>query len=209
MGLCLYVDLCFHASSLPCLHTFWHAIPTSFYIFNVFYFLVTNGLGLITRDSGDTFWIGYDQSHRLTVNPYCPFDYCVNDKVVFPLTSTDIQCAYNRSGLLCAACKNSQCNNSLACNSKGYSLVLGSSHCKQCTNIYLLLLIPLAVMGIALVFLLFVCKLTVASGTLSGIVFYPNIVGANHTIFIPVKTADAFSVFTAWLNLDFGIEACF
>ena len=23
-------------SSLPCLHTFWHSIPTSFYIFNVF-----------------------------------------------------------------------------------------------------------------------------------------------------------------------------
>ena len=40
MGLCLYVDLCFHASSLPCLHTFWHAIPTSSYIFNVFYFLL-------------------------------------------------------------------------------------------------------------------------------------------------------------------------
>ena len=35
----VYVDLCFHASSLPCLHTFWHAIPTSFYIFNVFIFL--------------------------------------------------------------------------------------------------------------------------------------------------------------------------
>ena len=33
-------DLCFHASSLPCLHTFWHAIPTSFYIFHVFYFFV-------------------------------------------------------------------------------------------------------------------------------------------------------------------------
>ena len=27
-------------SSLPCLHTFWHAIPTSFYIFNVFLSLV-------------------------------------------------------------------------------------------------------------------------------------------------------------------------
>ena len=39
MGLCQYIDLCFHASSLPCLHTFWHAIPTSFYIFNVFIFL--------------------------------------------------------------------------------------------------------------------------------------------------------------------------
>ena len=31
MGLCQYVDLCFHASSLPYLHTFWHAIPTFFY----------------------------------------------------------------------------------------------------------------------------------------------------------------------------------
>ena len=40
MGLCQYADLCFHASSLPCLHTFWHAIPTSFYIFNVFYLLI-------------------------------------------------------------------------------------------------------------------------------------------------------------------------
>ena len=38
MGLCHYVDLCFHASSLHCLHTFWHSIPTSFYIFNVFFF---------------------------------------------------------------------------------------------------------------------------------------------------------------------------
>ena len=32
MGLCQYVDLCFHALSLPCLHTSWHVIPTSFYI---------------------------------------------------------------------------------------------------------------------------------------------------------------------------------
>ena len=36
MGLCQYVDPCFYALSLPCSHTFWHAIPTSFYIFNVF-----------------------------------------------------------------------------------------------------------------------------------------------------------------------------
>ena len=36
MPLC---DLCFHGLSLPCLHTFWHAIPAPFYIFDVFYFL--------------------------------------------------------------------------------------------------------------------------------------------------------------------------
>ena len=28
--------------SLPCLHAFWHAIPTFSYIFNVFYFRVVD-----------------------------------------------------------------------------------------------------------------------------------------------------------------------
>ena len=64
-------------------------------------------------------------------------------------------------------------------------------------------------MGIALILLLFFCKLTAATGMLSGVVFYANIVGANRTIFLPVKSTDAFSVFIAWLNLDFGIETCF
>ena len=64
-------------------------------------------------------------------------------------------------------------------------------------------------MGVALVFLLLVCKLTVATGTLSGLVFYANIVGVNRTIFLPVDSTDALSVFIAWLNFDFGIETCF
>ena len=33
MRLCQYVALCFHALSLPCLHTFGHTIPTSFKCF--------------------------------------------------------------------------------------------------------------------------------------------------------------------------------
>ena len=157
---------------------------------------ITNGLGEITRESDDTFWVGYDQSHRLTVHPQCPFDNCISQTVNFPLNNTDVQCAYNRSGLLCGACKNE------------YSLVLGTSHCKQCTNSHLTLLIPFAVMGVALVFLLLACKLTVATGTLSGLLFYANIVGINHNIFLPAESFNL-SVFIAWLNLDFGIETCF
>ena len=155
---------------------------------------ITNGQGHIARESDDTFWVGYDQYHRLSVHPYCPFDNCVSHAVNFSLNNTDMQCAYNKSGLLCGACKNE------------YSLVLGTSRCKQCTNSHLYLLIPFALMGIALVFLLLVCKLTVATGTLSGLVFYANIVGVNRTIFLPVESL---SVFIAWLNLDFGIETCF
>ena len=159
---------------------------------------ITNGLGQITRESDDMFWVGYDSSsHELILHPQCPFDYCVSETVVFPLNNTDIQCAHNRSGLLCGRCK------------EGYSLVLGTHHCSKCTNTHLVLLIPFAVMGVALVFLLLVCKLTVATGTLSGLVFYANIVGPNRTLFLPAGSTNAFSVFIAWLNLDFGIETCF
>ena len=159
---------------------------------------ITNGLGQIARTLGQQFWVGYDhRSHGLILHPLCPFDYCVSHQVVFPLNNTDIQCAYNRSGLLCGACK------------EGYSLVLGTSHCKQCSNSYLMLLIPFAGMGLALVFLLLVCKLTVTEGTLSGLVFYANIVGVNRTIFLPVESSNPLSVFIAWINLDFGIETCF
>ena len=85
-----------------------------------------------------------------------------------------------------------------------------SFRCKQCSNHYLLLLIvAFALMGVVLVFLLLVCKLTIATGTISGLVFYANIVGVNRIFFLPVKSTDAFSVFIAWLNLDFGIETCF
>ena len=159
---------------------------------------IMNGLGYMTHDADNHFWVGYDnRSDGLILHPLCPFDYCVSDMVVFTFNNTDIQCAHNRSGLLCGTCK------------KGFSLVLGTSQCKKCSNIYLILLIPFAVMGIALVFLLFVCKLTVATGTLSGLVFYANIIGVSHAIFLPVKSTNPLSVFIAWVNLDFGIEACF
>ena len=157
---------------------------------------ITNGVGQITRDAHQQFWVGYDnQSDEIILHPLCPFDYCVNYKVTFPLNITNLQCAYNRSGLLCGQCK------------KGYSLVLSTSDCKKCTNIYLVLIIPFMLMGVALVFLLLVCKLTVATGTLSGLVFYANVIGVNHTT-VPLANP-ILSVFIAWLNLDFGIETCF
>ena len=82
--------------------------------------------------------------------PNILIDYCVNDPKVFSLKNTDVHCKYNRSGFLCGYCKD------------GYSLVLGTHRCRKWTNIYLLLLFPFALMGVALVFLRLVCKLTVA-----------------------------------------------
>ena len=163
---------------------------------------ITNGVGQITREAGQQFWVGYDDQSqfddKLVFHPRCPYDYCFNREVTFSLNESYKQCALNRSHLLCGACK------------EGYSLLLGTSQCWNCTNnYYLALLIPFAVMGVALVFSLFVCKLTVATGMLSGLVFYANIVGVNRAIFLPVEYTNALSVFIAWLNLDFGIETCF
>ena len=167
----------------------------------------TNGLVQIKRDPNETFWVGYNHYEPgLIVHPYCPFDYCVNEKVLFSLINTDMQCAHNRSGLLCGQCK------------EGYSLELGTFQCRECNNDNLALLVLFALMGVALVFLLLVCKLTVATGTLGGLVFYANILGDNRTIFLPVRSTDVFlpqeltntlHIFIAWINLDFGIETCF
>ena len=136
---------------------------------------IISGVGTIRHDSSQQFWVGYDnQSDGLILHPHCPFEYCVTYTVVFPLSNADSQCAYSRSDLLCGACKTN------------YSLVFGSSQCKQCTNSHLALLIPIGLMGVALVFLLLVSRLTVATGTLSGLIVYANIVGVNRTIFLPL-----------------------
>ena len=68
---------------------------------------------MIQRNSFGLVMIIHHVSY-IILHPHCPFDYCVNDAKTFPLNNTDVQCAYNRSGLLCGHCK------------EGYSLVLGT-----------------------------------------------------------------------------------
>ena len=144
------------------------------------------------------FWVGYDNhTNQLILHPHCPFDYCISAHIDITLNATDEQCEHNRSGLLCGECKS------------GFSLALGSSKCLQCSNIYVFLLIPFALAGIALVLLLFILKLTVAAGTINGLIFYANIIAVNSAIFFPPKETSILTVFIAWLNLDLGIETCF
>ena len=152
----------------------------------------------IQRDG--EFWVGYDNhTEGLILHPHCAFDYCKLKSTKFILNDTDLQCEYNRSGLLCGACK------------KGFSLALGSSKCMQCSSTfdYLWLLIVLALAGIALVLFLLICRITVAAGTVNGLIFYANIVIANRATFFPLGVTNILTVFISWLNLDLGIEVCF
>ena len=92
----------------------------------------------------------------------------------------------------------------------GLSLSLGNpEYCLKCSNIYLVLIIPFALAGLALVFFIKVLNLTVAEGTINGFIFYANIVQANQAVFFPAGETSPLKVFIAWLNLDLGITTCF
>ena len=130
---------------------------------------------------------------------HCPFDYCKPESFDLNLEDPDEQCAFHRSGILCGACQNN------------LSHVFGTSVCRECSSLWALLWVPvIALAGIALVVLLIVLNLTVSVGTINGLIFYANIVRANHATFFPPNTTNSFlSWFIAWINLDIGIEACF
>ena len=87
--------------------------------------------------------------------------------------------------------------------------MLGSSQCQQCSNKFLALLLPFALAGILLMIFLSLLHLTVAAGTLHGLIFYANIVAANHHIYFSQSSNNPAGIFIAWLNLDLGIPTCF
>ena len=106
-----------------------------------------------------------------------------------------------RACLLCGSCQ------------PGLSLSLGSSRCFLCPSYWpaLFIAITIAAMlaGIALVTLLLVLNMTVAVGTLNGLIFYANVVYAYQNILLPFQGINFITVLISWLNLDLGIDTCY
>ena len=144
-----------------------------------------------------TVWVSND-TNGMIVYKHCPFGYCKTEEVNVSLEYPDTQCAFNHSGILCGACK------------PGLSLALGSPQClSHCSNSYISLLLPFTLAGFVLVFFIKILNLTVAKGTINGLIFYANIVRAGQNTFLPVGSTNPLTIFIAWLNLDLGIETCF
>ncbi len=181
--------------------------------------ITENNSGLLYRN-GDT-WIGPNDSENnsdsILVHSFCPFDYCYSSSVGVDLNNPDSQCALDHSGVLCGGCL------------PGLSLAIGSSRCMDCTNENgrIALLVAFLVAGVVLVLFIKVLDLTVAHGTINGLIFYANVVWINQGIFFPnfsglndkhnttleikmfLQLFDVLKGFIAWLNLDLGIETCF
>ena len=142
-------------------------------------------------------------SQQYLIYKYCPYDYCYTPKgrVEINLNIQDgvnAQCANNRSGLLCGTCQH------------GLSLSLGSSRCLKCprnyTSLLVVYLFVFLLTGIILVVLILCLNLTVATGTLNGILFYANIVSVNNKLLTSMPSF--VSVFLSWLNFEVGIDVC-
>ena len=74
----------------------------------------------------------------------------------------------------------------------------------------LAMIIPTSLLaGLLLIVFLMMLNLTVSVGTINGLIFYVNIVRAQHAIFFTLDTSTSFlSKFIALLNLDQGVESC-
>ena len=138
-------------------------------------------------------------THNVTDIAYtneCYLDYCSKSAITnFNLSNPDAQCSGNRGGILCGRC------------SEGLSAVFGTSKCKRCTNIWLVLIPVFALAGILLVWLLFALNLTVVDGHIYGYILYVNIFSLYSSRIIPSNYLFYSPLLMS--NLDLGIELCF
>ena len=146
-------------------------------------------------------WISattHNNSYTYHISLHCPFHYCLPHSSHLNFSTPNSQCQFNRSGVLCGHCQ------------QGLSTVFSSSHCKACSNVFLLLIIPIIVIGFVLVLLLFLLNLTVTDGTINGFILYANIISINTPVFFP--NTNGFTpayTFISLANLDLGIQTCF
>ena len=126
-----------------------------------------------------------------------PNNYLVNHLPLCPPTKT---------GPLCSTCT--------TVNGIKYSVVFGSSECKQCSNWWLLTIILYAVAGPLFIYLLFALKLTLTTGTLNGIIFYAQVIGVidvkiSSSQYVISSMYLSAHVFLSMLNLNLGFPLCF
>ena len=111
-------------------------------------------------------WLGIiNNGTIIAYTEHCTPDYCLPNTTI-NIRQSDVMCRGNRMGWLCGQCK------------EGYSIVLGSIDCYQCSNtLHTALAISFGILGgIVYVLVLFSLRLTIDLGTLGGFIFWLNII---------------------------------
>ena len=149
-----------------------------------------------------TSWVGLapdssnDSTKLMAYASHCSIHYC-KQKIFVNFTNFDSLCRFNRSGVICGKCL------------KNLSTVIGHPKCQECSNLWLLTILLYAAIGVVWVVLLFLLRLTVTTGTITGVIFYANIISINNYFFFGYDSTYWLSIFVSMLNLDLGFPMCF
>ena len=167
-------------------------------------------------------WLGVlkmkSNTSNLGITGDCPFEFCkrmayfqsfvlINGSYMLANSANLSECVpicfSNREGVLCGSCTES------------YSVVFGSGGCYKCSNKSLWTILLYTVAGPLLIYLLYSLRLTLATGTLNGIIFYAQAanVGVLEVLLLYTDRHHAFSrfisIFLSFLNLNLGFPLCF
>ena len=134
---------------------------------------------------------------RIEYKKVCLPEYCNNIISEFSTTDNDALCNPDRTGRGCGACVN------------GFGKVFGSRYCQKCSNIWLLTIILYGILGVILVLIIHMLRLTVTMGTINGLIFFCNIMSINESLFFNTLKFSFVRLFISLINLDLGFEMCF
>ena len=153
--------------------------------------------GKITREDQQSWLSVVDDNVEYT--RLCSPVYC-NDVITdYTLTDYDILCDNNHTGRACGGCI------------EDYGRAFGSNSCKRCSNAWLATILLYAILGIILVMILYLLRLTVTMGTINGLIFFCNVMSINERLFFNTEDSQFLflRVFISLINLDLGFEMCF
>ena len=152
----------------------------------------------------DGMWIG--PFRGVIVVHECIFRYCQPGQQSIVIQSPDetkvnfdVQCdsTVNRAGFLCGSCR------------PGYSAVLGSRRCKQCSNWYIVLFPVFIAIGIIAIVVIKYLNITITVGLINGAIFYSNIVSLYGSTLVPGSTLTNGAIaFVSFPTLNLGFETC-
>ena len=110
----------------------------------------------------------------------------------------DSQCLPNRNGLLCGQCK------------EGFSVVLGTLRCEECTNSFgIFFIILFAALGILLMCVVTISDFHVSGGYINGLILYSNIIDIYYHELVKRNIPYGIFIIYEWLSLRWGIPVCF
>ena len=188
----------------------------------------SNSLVTITRPPDSAAWAGMINHFNnntfgvaLTCYKYCNLNI---DYTSFVVSGTNISianpndlnntnsfipiCPVSREGPLCSICS--------VVDGERYSVVFGSTDCKYCSNWWLLTIFFYIIAGPAIIYVLYVLKLTLTTGTLNGIIFYTQVIIVMDTKFPASQNECSLriiftvcKIFISLLNLNLGFPLCF